>query len=335
MTKPLSALDLVEAFHLGHAVSALLDLEILDRLAEPQTAEALAERAGLDPQILRGTLEYVAARTVILSQTGECFVTTPSFSDQARFLLELYAGAYRRNAVRLKHLMGKPSVAPSVVDRGRHARAFEHAGEGPPGALVSIIQQLQLGALLDIGCGSGSLLVALAREDPRFTGWGLEINPAMCRVARAAIRAAGVGRRVKVREGDARQLQAALPATVRSSVRAVVASQVANEMFGAGSTGVVAWLREIRSALPDRPFLLSDYYGRLGRKVAPRERQVLLHDYAQLISGQGVPPASLAEWRAIYSEAGCRLVHVIEDGATTGFIHVLVLSSPDGAPPGN
>jgi hypothetical protein len=51
----------------------------------------------------------------------------------------------------------------------------------------------------------------------------------------------------------------------------------------------------------------------------------LLHDYAQLISGQGVPPAGLDEWKAIYSEAGCRLAHVIEDRATPLFVHIVLL----------
>jgi hypothetical protein len=44
-----------------------------------------------------------------------------------------------------------------------------------------------------------------------------------------------------------------------------------------------------------------------------------------LISGQGIPPATMAEWRSIYSKAGCRLVHVIEDSSTTRFIHIIAL----------
>jgi hypothetical protein len=55
------------------------------------------------------------------------------------------------------------------------------------------------------------------------------------------------------------------------------------------------------------------------------QRETLLHDYVQLISGQGIPPATAAEWRSIYSQAGCRLVHVIDDTSTTRFIHVIAL----------
>ena len=80
----------------------------------------------------------------------------------------------------------------------------------------------------------------------------------------------------------------------------------------------------LRQALPGRPLLLSDYYGRLGSD-AEEQRETLLHDFVQLISGQGVPPPGLDEWRAIYAEAGCRLAHVIEDQTTTQFVRIVVL----------
>jgi len=99
-------------------------------------------------------------------------------------------------------------------------------------------------------------------------------------------------------------------------------------MFKDGEQRAVKWLRGLRRLFPDRPLLILDYYGRLGqtksRKLA-KERETLLHDFAQLISGQGIPPASAAEWRSIYAEAGCRLVHISEDKLTTRFIHILRL----------
>lgn len=323
--EPLSAFDLVEALQLGHAVSTLHDLKILASLEQPSTAEALASKRRLDPNLLRGVLEYVAERTDLVCKTGARFVATRGYSSQSRFLLDLYAGAYRSNAAQLKKLMRKPSLAPSAVDRVRHARAFEEVGALALGWVAQIIRQLQFNYVLDIGCGPAALLVQLAAQDPKFVGWGLEVNPAMCRAARASIRAARVGRRVKLLEGDSTHLRAVLPADAHSNIQTVTACQVANEMFGAGSSRTLTWLRGIRRMLPGRPLLLSDYYGRLGSKVRGPHRETLLHDYAQLISGQGVPPAAIAEWRAIYAEAGCRLMHVIEDRGTTRFMHIVML----------
>ena len=115
-----------------------------------------------------------------------------------------------------------------------------------------------------------------------------------------------------------------LPRAVRREVTGVIACQVVNEMFRSGVKPAIAWLHRIRKTLPGRPVLVNDYYGRLGTSALGRHRQTLLHDYAQLISGQGIPPPRLRDWHAIYSAAGYRLVHVLEDRATTQFVHVIL-----------
>ena len=87
----------------------------------------------------------------------------------------------------------------------------------------------------------------------------------------------------------------------------------------------IAWLAEIRRRFRGRPLLIADYYGRLGNDDVGTDQDLLLHDYAQLISGQGVPPHDVSEWKAIYAEAGCRLVHVTEDISSSRFIHIVLL----------
>jgi SAM-dependent methyltransferase len=320
-----STFDLVEAFHLSQATSTLHSLGVLETLRRPLTPEAAAKIHGLDPSFISGLLEYVAARTDLLRKTGKRFRSTESYSPHSRFLLELYTGAYRRNAVDLEKMLRHPGLAPAAVDRQRHARAFKMARNVGSGALPALIRKLQFNHVLDIGCGSGTLLIELAKQNPDFAGWGLELNPAMCKVARTEIRSAGI-KKVQIVEGDSRNLQRALPADVRASVEAVTACQVANEMFGVGSSGFVEWLRGLSSVFPGRPLLIADYYGQLGSKDSANQREALLQDYVQLISGQGLPPSNLKKWKALYTEAGCRLLHAIEDPHTTRFIHVLVLA---------
>lgn len=321
------AFDLVEAFQLAHAVATLHDLNLFSALKKPTTADELSSRYALDAGLLRGVLEYVAARTDLLRKSGERFVTTASYASGSRFLLDLYVGAYGGNAAQLARLLRDPSAAPKAVNRALHARAFETADGATLGVLPELIRQLGLNHLLDLGCGSGALLLELAGQDPDFVGWGIDANPAMCRVARARIRAARLGKRVRVLTGDCASPASVLPADVLARVRAVTACNVANEMFADGhGRAAVDWLRGLRRVLPGCPLLIVDYYGRLGRRRNGRlDPQTLLHDYAQLISGQGVPPASAAEWRSIYSRAGCRPIHLIEDKTTTRFIHILRL----------
>jgi len=320
-----SAFDLAEAFQLSQAVNALHDSGLLAALRKPAAAEELAEKFGLDEALLRGVLEYVAARTDLLRKSGKKFAATREYEGASRFVLDLYVGAYGPNASRLKELLRDPSNAPKAVDRVLHARAFD-AAEGPPlGILPELIRRLDLNHLLDLGCGNAALLAELAQKDPAFVGWGLELNPSMRKVARSRLRAASLGKRVRVLKGDCTQLGSALPLDVAAAVRAVTACNVANELFADGHARAVEWLRDLRKLLPKRPLLLVDYYGRLGQKKPDASRETLLHDYAQLISGQGIPPSDAARWRAIYTRAGCRLLHIIEDQSTTRFIHILRL----------
>ena len=332
-TKPprLTTFDLVEAFQLSRAVSALHDANVLASLRQPLTADSLAKQHRLDSRLLRGVLEYIAARTDLLRKIGSRFVLTREYSTASRFLLDLYAGAYGGNASRLEQLLRNPRLAGGAVDRRRHARAIDEGSRVAFTPFAGLLSQLQFRSILDLGCGAAGMLVELAVKDPEFVGWGVEVNPAACRAARARIRSAGAGRRVTIFQGDSIDLPRILPPAVRARIQAVTAVQVANEMFGHGATRAIQWLRTLRKVLPGRPLFLSDYYSLLlgdktrSPKSTPNRRETLLHDYVQVISGQGVPPATLRDWRRIYAEAGCRLASVIHDRSTTRFVHIVVL----------
>ena len=322
----LSALDLAEGVHLGHAAAALHDLGVLEHLVmTPSTAEELASEFKIDLGMLRGALDFLHARTDLVSKTGTRFAARKTYDAHARFALGLYGGAFGENAAQIQKVLCRPSIAPGLVDGAAHAKTFAAASTTALGGVPELIQQLELDAVLDLGCGTASLLLRLASDDASFVGWGLEPNPSMCKIARARIRGQGVAKRIRLIRGDSRQLGDAVSAAVRKKIAAVSACQVMNEMFGNGKRDAIAWLEQVRETLPDRPMLVSDYYGRLGQKNSAAMRETLLHDYAQLISGQGIPPADLAGWTEVYEAAGCQLIHVLEDRATSRFIHVLVL----------
>jgi SAM-dependent methyltransferase len=308
--------DLVEAYQLSRAVAVLNDLSVFQSQT-PFSAKQLAAKHGLDAMLLAGVLEYVALRTDLLRRTvRQEFVVT---RKNSRFLIDLYTGAYGSTAEQLAEILRDPAIAPASVDRVRYARAFESLDSAALGILPDVISALEFNYTLDIGCGNGDLLAELARRNPSFVGWGIDSNPAMHKLARA-------GKGVRFLKADGTRLREEIPESVRSQIRSITCCNFANEMFAEGERQAIKWFRELHKLFPGRPLLNCDYYGRLGRaKNRKQQREALLHDYAQLISGQGIPPATMAEWRSIYSKAGCRLVHVIEDSSTTRFIHIIAL----------
>lgn len=318
-----SALDLAEGLQLGHALSTLQHLGVLDALQRPRSADDLAAEFGLDPALLAAVLEFVAARSDAVDKRGRRFVRGAADTPESRFVTELYAGAFAANAVALPALLRRPARAGDAVDRARHARAFLYAPGGAEQAPASLLAQLGARAVLDLGCGPGHLLSAMAQQDPGFRGWGIDANPGMCRIARAGLREAGASRRVRILHGDGRRPERVLDASARAKIDAVVAGDLANELCAADGAAV-AWLQRLSAAFPQRWLLVCDYYGRLGHGRDAR-RETLLHDYVQAISGQGIPPPDRKAWQALYRAAGVRLVHCIEDTSTTRFLHLLRL----------
>ncbi|MFC5742364.1 class I SAM-dependent methyltransferase [Dyella tabacisoli] len=325
---PWTAFDLVEGLQLSHALTTLHDLGVLAALAKPRSTEDLATEFGLDSTLLGNVLEFAVARTDLLAKRGRRYIVTASYDASARFVLDLYAGAFLGNAIALPSLLRQPRRSGDAVDRIRHARAFLHPPSGPELAPAALLHQLGIHAVLDLGCGPATLLRHMALNDPEFRGWGIDANPAMCRMARARLRETGVLPRVRIMRGDGRDPLRTLSVQASSQVEAIVAGDLVNELFAKGSSAAEAWLSHMRRQFPQRLLLIIDYYGRLGHGYRDAGRETLLHDYVQAISGQGVPPPNQRAWRAMYRAAGAKLIHCIEDKRTTRFLHLLLLKAP-------
>lgn len=320
-----NALDLAECFHLAGIVDALEKSGILESLEQPVSIRTLAGRHNVDAAVLEAALRFLSARTDLVMERAGKFRFTGATDQNARFLLDQYVGAYGGISAGFGRVMRDPAAASSLIDRRRHAVAFSRVEPMGPNFVADFVLQLGFNYLLDLGCGAGALLVNLATRASAFTGWGLDQNPWMCKAARKRISAAGLGRRVKILAGDARRLESSVPAHIRKRVNVVCAASLANELFREDGKQAVGWLREVKKLFPGRTLLVADYYG-AARGAAPAgPPEIALHNFVQAVSGQGIPPASLAGWRRIYKAACCTLVYVLEIECTPYFIHVLRL----------
>jgi precorrin-6B methylase 2 len=68
-------------------------------------------------------------------------------------------------------------------------------------AMLKLAKVTKRDVVYDLGCGDGRILIAAARQYGA-RGVGIEIDPALVKVARAAVRAAGVADRVTIVEGS-------------------------------------------------------------------------------------------------------------------------------------
>lgn len=319
----LTALDLAEGLQLGHAAAALLSLGILDGMAVPVPARDLARRHRVDAELLEGALSYLARRTDIVTRSDAGYARGGGCDREARFLLDLYVRAFGPVGAGLGDALRKPAGAGERICDAARADAFaDDAGDRP---LAAIVRQLGLGNVLDLGCGSAGMLIALAAADTGFRGVGVDASPHMCRNARRLVRAGDLGGRVRIVRGDAADPGAVLGARVLARTETIVARDLLNEFCRARGRAAVAFLRRLRATLPGRTLVVADYYGRLLSTDGAPDRSVLLHDFVQLASGQGVPPADRQGWSGLYRRAGCRLVHAFEQAGAARFVHLVRL----------
>jgi SAM-dependent methyltransferase len=320
-----SMLALAESFYLKHILRSQDATRVLATLRTPASAEQLAGKHRLDPRFLEAALRMLAQRTPFLRFQRGKYNLTGRYDSGARAAFHQYLGAYRTNAVELAAILRDPSIAEGFVNRQEHARAFERTQTLSATVLIDLIIQLGLNHVLDLGCGTGGMLLELAERNPRFEGWGVDFNPWMCAAARRQVKAGAAKPRIRILRGDCRDLATSVPKAILRRIQTITAASLANEFCGDEGASAIAWLTGLKSTFPGRTLLISDYYGYLGGRRKRGKPNIALHDFAQLISGQGIPPPDLAAWKKIYRMADCAMVHAIEDRASSFFAHVIKL----------
>lgn len=321
----LSLLDALTGSYASAVLHALCDHGALTILARWQTSAAVAELTGLDARRVTPVLQFLAIATEVIERDsrGRFRLGEPGL-EETSFQLRKFVGAY-----------GGPvlTLGASRVDSAALAQAFASTAARVTPIVRQHIASAGVRSLLDLGCGSGALLIDLARADSGFRGIGVEFDADMYRQAERSVKRAGLGRQIRIVRGDARAPEALLDKTSLARIDAVHGRSFLNALFGEGRAGAVASLSNVSRALPGRPAWFVDYYGRLGSRYAANGQALaLLQDVAQVVSGQGVPPASFAAWKKIYRACGANLVEGNDfvGPEISWFIHELRFASQRG-----
>lgn len=333
MKARLDVIDSIDGLYVALILDRLHREGILLALAEGRRLSWIVRTFGFDRGLLTSLLDYLSLRSNLVRSTGRGRARRYTIASAGRnssfaHLLDQYVGAYGPCLFDLPRVLRRPAVGGRLVDSKRHAAAF--SGGGPPPELVHLIETLGIRTLLDIGCGGGQLLAALAQRQPRLHGVGIDANPAMVRSARRRIGENGLAGRVKISRGDFRDLGRVVGKRRVKTIDGICAISVANAFFGPDRAhDIYYFFRQLRSLFANRLLILCDYYSPLR---APRKRgeglqRALVHDVAQLVSAQGLPPKDLHAWRRIYAAASVRLLlaYRLTDDGVPWFIHLVQL----------
>jgi len=319
-------LDSVQGFYVAEALFQLLQAGVLSHLQKPHSSKEIADSLALCQKTLRDFLDFVSRCSDVIQVDKKGRYRLGAYpTETLYFQLEKFVGCYGPSIRGLANLLqGGKGNEPS---QAALARAFASVRAGND-LMISVLTRAQVFTLLDLGCGTGSLLVDMAMKNPRFEGYGFDSNRDMYTVGVTRVRKAGLTRRVHIKCADARKARKILGSKRAASIDALCGRSFLNQFFMNGGETVGKVLRALRRSFPGRNAWFVDYYGELpARHNFEDSRLGLLQDACQIVSGQGIPPADRDQWRDIYREAGCTLTDS-EDFQSDGirwFIHQVLL----------
>lgn len=320
----------LQGFFASHVLLHAVRTGLLSRMVPGASCEELALEFQYDVTTLRSLLNFLRLATgVVVCDSSNRFHYNASCGpiDRLSFHIEKFVGAYGAIAEDLNYTLAArtsphPNLTPSL------AKAFRHLLNDGTEVISELFVQWNVGRLLELGCGLGSILIAMCERDSDFHGWGVDVDEGMCLAAMRRMDECGCSKRVRIIQGDATNAALLLSDSQRAEVDALYARSMVNSFFSNGTVNAVGFLAGLRAQWPGRLFFIQDYYGKLGSTAVDRAfTHTLLQDFVQVLTGQGVPPPTLNEWAEVYSAAGCDLLHAYEgtsDGIE-GFIHVLRL----------
>ena len=212
----------------GHIVSnalyAVCELRIADHLAAgPRTAANLAAATGTDPQALGRVLRLLTGLGLFAHDEDGRFTTTPLGaslrSDDpgcARAMVRMLAGptmnraigelvhSVRTGGTGFEHAMGQAAF-PYFAEHPEEAATFNDAMIGfhgaEPAAVVAGYDFSGIGTLVDVGGGTGNLLMTVLAANPALRGVVYD-QPYVADHARAAIEKRGLASRCEFVAGN-------------------------------------------------------------------------------------------------------------------------------------
>jgi SAM-dependent methyltransferase len=211
---PAAIMQLASGFMAAKHLFAANQLGLFEALADsPATLDALAARTGLTRRAARISADAMVALGLLEVQDGTYrngtaaarFLAGPGPHDLRPFLRfwdQISYPAWTRLAEALAS--GPPREIFELDDTLQQVASagIEAILAGPAAALPQVFDFGLHTRLLDIGGGTGSWSIAIARRHPHITGAVLEL-PTATELARSRVAAARLGHRITVITGDA------------------------------------------------------------------------------------------------------------------------------------
>ena len=315
----------------GYAMSFLLSsfhdtgvFEVLKEL-KPKSSKEISEKLSLNKFILESGLNFLvnADNSIIKDKNGDYQMTALGqkriFSDQAMAMALGAVGAYHVLLTNFTSSMKNELVyGKDFIRDGRLvAKSSVLTGKANYSWVAQKISDLNVDTVVDLGCGSGDIIIDFCKRQNSFRGIGLDIDPEAIQVARENVKQNKLDDRIELITGDMLD-----PSTYSHKISskgekvAFNAIMALHEFLINGEIAVVNVLKKMKQEFPGSYFILGEFNRCTDEefsKIPLYERMHMLF-YQEIIHGlTDQDLASLDTWKKIFKEAEVELVEYKSD----------------------
>lgn len=313
-------------YTLGFLLYAFHNTGVFESLKQgPKTAEQIASERGLDIKLLESGLNFFvwSDTSITKDDEGKYYMTEKGkeriFADQTVAMALGAIGAYNPLFTHyVAALYGKEKYGIDFERDGRLiAKASYLTGKKNYEWVVNKLADLSIETVVDLGCGSGDILIDFCQNSENLRGIGVDISKGALEEAKKRILEAGLNERISLLEGDMTQ-----PSTYSHKIKekggklAFNAIMSLHEFLRDGEEAVVDIFKKMKKEFPKSYFLLGEFNRISDQEFTqmPLAKKMHMLFYQEII--HGMTPQGLADkktWLGIFERAGVEVLETKDD----------------------
>ncbi len=320
-----------QAIRRGYAMSFLLfafhDNGVFDEIKNkmPISSDQISKNLGLNKKVLESGLNFLVNSdnsitkdekgNYVMSKRGEKRL----YSDQARAMSIGAIGAYHTLLTNYSSMLkNEKTYGKDFIRDGRLvAISSVLTGKSNYSWVAKKFRDLNVDTVVDLGCGSGDIIIDFCNRHDTFNGIGLDIDPAAVKVAEENVKKNNLNNRIELITGDMLD-----PKTYSHKISskgdkvAFNAIMALHEFLRDGEEAVINVLKKMKKEFPESYFILGEFNkcsDEEFQKIPIYERMHMLF-YQEIIHGltnQGL--ASLNTWKEMFKKADVELIEYKSD----------------------
>lgn len=322
--------DWTQSIRRGYALSFIIfsfhKSGVFDELKnlKKKSSDQIAKKLNLDKNILEAGLNFMVHSDNSIKKIQNKYYLTEIglkrlYSDQARAMAIGAIGAYHVLLTNyFDTLIKKKEYGKDFIRDGKLvAESSVLTGRSNYPWVAKKLADLEVDTVVDLGCGSGDILIDFCKRHSSYKGIGIDISKGAVDLAKKNVKNNKLTKRIDIVWGDMLE-PSTYSSKIKSKGRKVAFNSIMalHEFLIDGREAVIKVLKKMKKEFPGSYLILGEY-----KKCDDREFQTIpLYERMHMLFYQEIIHrltdqrlASLEEWKKIFKDAKVELLEYKDD----------------------